>query len=533
MTWIVNTLSLSLETELLAECNNLRQWKKKLDVGGLSLVMPASSLESSLAAFSHTFLKIQSRHLSRQSTLHTAIGFSALFNPETPLFELAINGIFGGYVGRFGTPGYYEEVEHYGYAESREIFEYQLNLTEVEIDRLLNLIWEVQPYGIRYYFFTRNCSYYVLALLDAARPSLHLAERFQGFVLPQQTLLEVYWKTGLVSGMSFVPSKETKFRRLRENLNESEKVVYHKLVTEPQKFVATWEVESANFDSYAKARILEAFNQFLLQTNDAQTDSAQSDNSADNSTSTPKMNAVRSQVLMARSKLGVPPSLIELRPFDTPPHLGHGSYTIGTGVGIEDQEQYEMIRYRFTLHDFLNLAEGHNKNAEIEALNFELMVKKYEFELRQLKLFKVFSLRPIERDVNKASWLSQSLVERQRVGSNYHRLFLNDLGWGLSVGDQDWSVYGLLTLNSVLHPALERGYELGPGALLGARIFLGRSTTFLVNLWSKHFVLGQVESVLDSDVSLSHAFSREWEIRLTAKTRNRVADEQASLSYFF
>jgi hypothetical protein len=61
-----------------------------------------------------------------------------------------------------------------------------LDLTPVEIDRLLRHAWELQGIYARYFFFDENCSFNLLYLLDVARPSLRLTAHMPGFELADQ-----------------------------------------------------------------------------------------------------------------------------------------------------------------------------------------------------------------------------------------------------------------------------------------------------------------------------------------------------------
>ena len=63
--------------------------------------------------------------------------------------------------------------------------------TPTEIDLLLAHLWELRGVEFDYYFFDENCSYQLLALLDAARPDLDLQEQFRGWVIPADTVRAV------------------------------------------------------------------------------------------------------------------------------------------------------------------------------------------------------------------------------------------------------------------------------------------------------------------------------------------------------
>ncbi len=124
----------------------------------------------------------------------------------------AFKGLFGLYHGKFSIAPYYLKVKVYGDIENRDIWEYRLNLTEKEIDRLLRHVWEMRFAWFDYYFFDENCSYHLLSLLEVARPGLHLTDRFSLWVIPSETIRAMD-EAGLVKKVRFRPARDTLLRK--------------------------------------------------------------------------------------------------------------------------------------------------------------------------------------------------------------------------------------------------------------------------------------------------------------------------------
>ena len=81
--------------------------------------------------------------------------------------------------GIFLHPPYYEKVTEYNNIDHRDIWEYDLNFSEHEVLRMVMHMWELKDIYSDYYFFDENCSYDLLYLLEAARPSLELTDEFR------------------------------------------------------------------------------------------------------------------------------------------------------------------------------------------------------------------------------------------------------------------------------------------------------------------------------------------------------------------
>ena len=138
--------------------------------------------------FGHTFLRVDPKDQTEQTRiLAYTINYAAEV-PPNPGIEYAYKGIFGGYKGFFSTIPYYLKVKEYRDIENRDIWEYRLNFSPKQIDRLLMHAWELGNAYFDYFFFKENCAYHILSLLEVADPSLRLTERFHFWTIPADTI---------------------------------------------------------------------------------------------------------------------------------------------------------------------------------------------------------------------------------------------------------------------------------------------------------------------------------------------------------
>lgn len=126
---------------------------------------------------------------------------------------------------------YYDKVEEYGDLNHRDVWEYELNLTREEVDRVIRHTWELQNIYSDYYFFTENCSYNALFLLEAGRPTLRLTDQFKRWVIPVDTVKAIE-KAGLFSRTAYRPSSATKIKYLISLLDAERKRTVHEVVSE-------------------------------------------------------------------------------------------------------------------------------------------------------------------------------------------------------------------------------------------------------------------------------------------------------------
>src|SRR5699024_7175481 len=68
------------------------------------------------------------------------------------------------------------QLNQYSDTESRDMWEYRLNLNAAELSRLLDHVWALQDIESRYFFLDANCAYQLLALIQVARPRTPLLQ---------------------------------------------------------------------------------------------------------------------------------------------------------------------------------------------------------------------------------------------------------------------------------------------------------------------------------------------------------------------
>lgn len=190
------------------ECQEFRAMFAYVNPKSATLIFPAAHINSPASMFGHTFLLLNSGFNSR--LLSFAINYQASADPNVENgFAFAFKGLFGMYDGRFSILPYYEKLKEYRDVENRDIWEFDLNLDYEEVLQMYRHIWELGDAWSWYYFFDKNCSYNILWLLEVARPSLALRERFVYQVNPPETLF-VMRDAGLIISESYRPSRRAK-----------------------------------------------------------------------------------------------------------------------------------------------------------------------------------------------------------------------------------------------------------------------------------------------------------------------------------
>lgn len=354
--WLKSQLAIDDSRLPAQRCERFDSWLKELNPASLTLIFPSSFINNPSSMFGHLLLRIdQKSQTDATRILAYTINYAAELPPNTGI-EFAFLGIVGGYTGNFSTVPYYLKAKEYGDFENRDIWEYRLNFSPAQVERLLMHAWEMGNASFDYFFFKENCAYHILALLDLADPDLRLAERFNFYTLPSDGVRAIAEKPGLVEAAVFRPSRRTKILRGRDALTSLERLWLMKIIDAPKLAQAP---EFLQLAVERRAAVLDVASDYLLY-------QAATENE-------PKQFETRnSQVLLARSEIKVNAPALGYQPLAGPPDQGHLVRRVGLGIGWREREFFTEANFRLAFHDLLDPEYGYTPDAQIEVLSAAL-----------------------------------------------------------------------------------------------------------------------------------------------------------------
>jgi hypothetical protein len=211
--WLAQVLEPEARARLQSpKCVGLARFQKLLDVESIAIVYVANALSNPASALGHTFMRLRKRRppSTPESTppedLDHAVDFWAAVDTKNPLFY-AVKGVTGLFRGYYRTQPFATEMQKYTEEDSRDMWEYDLDLTPHEIEMFTLHLWELSKPYIDYYYLTGNCSYYVLAAIEAAAPRLDVLSGLKPFIIPVDTIKPLTNTPGLVRAVHYRPSR--------------------------------------------------------------------------------------------------------------------------------------------------------------------------------------------------------------------------------------------------------------------------------------------------------------------------------------
>jgi hypothetical protein len=464
--WLKQALAIDESRLPKQSCDRFQAWLKELNPASITLIFPAAFMNNPASMFGHLLLRVDQKNQTEQTRLLAyTVNYSADVTTDNGIL-FAVLGIAGGFNGFFSTHPYYIKAREYGDFENRDLWEYRLNLSAEQIERLLMHTWEMGNASFDYFFFKENCAYQILALLDVADPELRLTDRFWLYTFPSDGVRLVAEKPGLVQDITFRPSRATRVRRGREALSGEDRAWLTRIAGDPA--VAQSEAFAA-FPAERQARILDVASDYLLYKLATVTDDG----------------AVYQQrnktVLLARSKLRISPVGGTVKPFSGAPEQGHKIMRAGLGGGTRGGDFFNEANFRLAYHDLMDPEYGYTPDAQIEALAIALRhyPERSHTRVERFTLVDILSLAPVNALFLSPSWkVAAGLDTTRQDGCRFCRSGSLSGGIGLAA-ESSWfqrEVYfGFADLAAEYARVFDGNHRVGGGATLGALVDLTAS----------------------------------------------------------
>ena len=522
--WLDEVLSFDKSKLPVQRCERFEHWIAEFQAQSITLIFPSAFLNNPASMFGHTLLRIDQRGQTEQTRiLAYTINYAADVPPEAGA-AYPILGIFGGYRGYFSTIPYYLKVQEYRDIENRDIWEYQLNLSDTQLKRLLMHAWELGNAYFDYFFFKENCSYHLLALLDYADPSLHLTDEFVFWTVPADTVRLVVSKPGLVSSIAYRPSRSNLIRRKRESLPPEERALAYRLTQNPGEITTP---SFAQLTTAKQAFLLDLASDYLRYRIDT-TDSPP-----------PEVKEHNRAVLTARSQLRIPSEPFSVVPFAKQPELGHKTSRASAGGGWRNDDTFEEFSLRAGYHDLLDPEIGYTPDAQIELASVSLRHynRADQTRIERATFANVLSLSPVDALFHAPSWKINVGMNTIRFGSC--QLCSNGVangGIGAAV-ESHWLkrevMFAFAEAEANYSRAYQEDHRVGGGGTLGLLTDLTVRWRVMASGTYLRYALGDKSDDFRWFVGQRYTLAQNWALRLEYNHRDHDNDVMFSVQAYF
>lgn len=502
-------------------CPDFLEWKARFRARSVSLVYAAPYLGSPASMFGHTFLRIDAapeRAAAKNPLLDRSISFEA-FTGQDGGMGYVVKGLIGGYPGVFSLHPYYLKINAYNNIESRDLWEYEINLTPTQVDHLLNHAWEMGATYFNYYFFNRNCSYHLLSLLEVANPEWHLRENFSVMTIPADTIRALDKIPGAIRKRTFRPAilKILEVRLARMSLKEKDD--FFRLKNNPASLVGLVGHETAaTLDAVLDWQKYEALNHSKTVLDLSQ--------------------QVDLKLLEARARasgesISEQQAIQTLQNKTAPPESGHLSSKLSLGGGVESGSGLMELSFRPALHDLMDADDGYLPHSRLSLGETVLQYRTHSpaaLRLEKLTLAEVTNLSPWTALNHGLSW---------NVGGGFYHP--EDLGCAACVaarvragaGVTLTPLPGAAIIYGLIHAQLEASgaftplTRFGPSAELGTSWDLSKRSKITVNYeYFKYFESSSMprQNWCVTSAQANYAISKQWNLEFRGEVYSLVQE---------
>jgi len=458
-TWLDEQLHFDRSRLPLRDCPRFREWHAALNAKGLTVVFASAYVNNPSTMYGHTLLRVDARNQDERTRLLAyTFNFAANTNQREGI-EFAVKGLFGGYAGTFSVLPYYLKVREYSDLENRDLWEYQLALSQDEVERVLRHAWELLPAYFQYFFFDENCSYHLNALLQVARPELDLTAPFRWWALPVDTVRAISAQPGLVARTVYRPANATIIGARLATLSEEERGI--------AKDLSLGRAQSAEAlggrPAPRAAAILETSYDYVNYRR------------ATGKHDVADPAALARSLLVARSEVDVGAQTPAIEP-GTRPDNGHATSRLALGAGRRDGQNFQELAFHPTYHDVMDPEPGYARGAQIEF--FDTAIRHYNDGAMRLERFvpvDILSLAPRDDFFQPRSWRVSGGWQRSfvRNGSEPLLAFFGGGGGAASADRTGRALFYALGEAAVrVNRELDGGYGIGAGGRVGAMVDL-------------------------------------------------------------
>ncbi len=518
-------------------CAALARYMTQLDIGSASLVYASNFIENPASAFGHTFLRLHKRRdpsaadsAQANDRRDRGVDYTAFTDTANPFLH-GLKGLTGFFRGQFRFRPYAEMIRDYAGYEARDLWEYTLALSDAELDRLAKHLWERAQARIDYFYLTENCSYQLVAALDAAVPRFDLVKRLRKPLLPLDTIKAVAAMPGLVRSIIYRPSVRSVFRTSHSRIDYAGREIVESLLKDPDTLLAPGlsdEYAALLFDT-AKLGLEARYAREIVEGSNAFA-----------------QNAWQRLTERRAHLVGVPfRSPMDWAPKDKEPHKSHGSMraTLGSGVTSRYGSSFTTFGFRVALHDLADPAEGQPELLQLQFLDTRI---RYDYGRERLTLdtltfVEFVALNPLSRVDKKFSWRMRGF------GTRLHDRAAPDAfahGPNVSLGGafatQRNSDRVLFFLMADAFAALSGGVDgiggsvvrVGVGPFAGFRVRLPASTVALVTATVSYLPAQPLDATFEVRATVRSRLAKNVAIGLEGNAQPRSVELQLS-SYFY
>ena len=528
--WLNQELNFDPRYLEIQECDRLARWVEALDPVGVTLVFASYFLNNPASMFGHTLIRIDSRrNEGERKLLDYGANYAAIPDTENALLY-ALKGLMGFFEGRFEIFPYYTKVQEYNNWESRDLWEYELDFTEDQLNTMLLHLWELGGTHFDYYYFQENCSYHILSLLETANPELQMKDQFFFSVIPSDTVKIVMEQENLVKQIVYRPAVLSQMNHKRLAMTDEDRQIFHQMV---KGKVMPEDPVFSGLPEQSRALILNAYMDYL------QYQSMQKEEIAQEVQIPHSILLARSRLQNVRDESDEPDQVDQVIHFSSSPEQGHGADRARFGMGFNQNEPFLELAYRPAYHDLMAKDVGYDKDSEIIFLDFKTRyyLESERLRLDRARILAITAMNPYDPLFVKPSWRMALEIDTLRDRDcNYCNSYKSNFGSGISYRPEYFSpllLFSFIDVKTEFSGHLKHDYRFGGDVEIGAFYDFTEDWKVKVAGGYQAFVLGDTKDFFTTNFEARHSLSQNLDLRLEYNRFDENYEAILAVNFYF
>jgi hypothetical protein len=381
--WLKKQLNITDQDLPKVNCQDFHEWTFNNSVESISIVYASGYLDNPATFYGHTLLKLNSgKKTNKTKLLDQSINYGVIVPPNANPVSYILRSLFGGYDGGFNHASYNLHTRNYAEHELRDLWEYELNLSQDEVDFIVGHAWELLGKRYTYYFFQQNCAYRLAEILEIV-DGVEILPPNPIFTLPRSILQQMAQGSRqgepLIKAINYHPSRQSRLYGKYSDLTPIEKKSVGNIASNIERYKSKlYESLSLNSKQNVSNTLMDYFK-FTEKTEFFPADIS---------------NKYYEKSVLERFKL---PSRKETK--NTlkvqPPHEGRRASLLKLGFLHNDKLGDGLsIHLRPTYYDVLDTDSGHVKDSALAMGELKMVLIDDSLKIRHLDIVKIKSVNP-------------------------------------------------------------------------------------------------------------------------------------------
>ena len=432
----------------LTDCEEYQKFLQDIRPDGITLLFTDAYMSNPASLFGHTLIRIDTARKGTQMLAHGS-NFGANSGTDTGV-SFIVKGLFGGYDGKYSLSPYWTIINTYNNIENRDIWEYKLNLSDEEQLKFVNHLYEMKDADVQYFFLTKNCSYMILELLEAVRPSLELSRHYNYWAIPLDTLKTIRKVPNLIGEINYRPARYTKIKHRLKKMNKEQYAAFIRGIKEH-------EYDMPELSEEEQRQVLETEYQYYQYRYTARE---------------MELKEYRKNSFAVLRRRSVLKTAAEDKPEGFDPSLSHGSFQVAVSGGVYNHKSFEQITIRPAYTALIDDNSGFIRGSGVivAETRWRYYNQSHKLVLQRLTGLSVDSLVPADRVFLPYSYKTDfSLVREYNPQNNDEGYVANvEFGLGTTLGlTERVYLYGLMKFRSQYGGFIPDNYWLGAAPEIG------------------------------------------------------------------